>query len=394
MTLSLDKDYTKMQTADDPGDIGTINQTQIGEIEGDMVDIEEAINQNESDIAGKASVAEVTAAKNCDNHVSGSTNKVFTATEQTKLATIEENATGDQTGAEIKALYEAESDTNNYSDSEKAKLGAIDATHYLAPLDTITELEALTGMSDKARVYVEAETTDYFYDKQAVSGAVEAPPADGGYWRTVVSSGETAASVKAKYESNVDTNAYTDSEKTKVGTVATNADVTADAISGATVKTAPDDSDKVPLFDTALKYISFLNLKIAIGKFLMPVGTLREFNVSTNPATLFGFGTWTLYGVGRTTVCIDSADTDFDTVDEEYGAKTHTLTAAQSGLPAHNHNLTDVRFQSSGTNYFAAGSNYAQVVSANTGNNTAANAAQGHNNVQPSKVVYRWVRTA
>lgn len=42
-----------------------------------------------------------------------------------KLAGIEEGATADQTGAEIKALYEAEADTNVYTDAEKSKLASI-----------------------------------------------------------------------------------------------------------------------------------------------------------------------------------------------------------------------------------------------------------------------------
>lgn len=40
---------------------------------------------------------------NADNHTSGTTNKVYTATEQTKLAGIETGATADMTGAEIRA---------------------------------------------------------------------------------------------------------------------------------------------------------------------------------------------------------------------------------------------------------------------------------------------------
>ena len=42
----------------------------------------------------------------------------------TKLDTIETNAKDDQTGAEIKAAYEAEADTNAFTDSEKAEVAA------------------------------------------------------------------------------------------------------------------------------------------------------------------------------------------------------------------------------------------------------------------------------
>lgn len=42
---------------------------------------------------------------------------------------------------------------------------------------------------------------------------------------------------------------------------------------------------------------------------------------------------------GRVVVGRDSGQTEFDTLGETGGAKTHTLTAAESGLPAHTHNL-------------------------------------------------------
>lgn len=50
---------------------------------------------------------------------------VITSAERTKLNGIEANATADQTGAEIKAAYEGEADTNAFTDAEKSKLSAI-----------------------------------------------------------------------------------------------------------------------------------------------------------------------------------------------------------------------------------------------------------------------------
>jgi hypothetical protein len=46
----------------------------------------------------------------------------FTDAEKTKLTGIETGATADQTGAEIKLAYEAEADTNAFTDAEKTKL--------------------------------------------------------------------------------------------------------------------------------------------------------------------------------------------------------------------------------------------------------------------------------
>lgn len=55
----------------------------------------------------------------------GNTN-AYTDIEKSKLAGIESGATSDQTGAEIKTLYEAEADTNAYTDAEKSKLSGIE----------------------------------------------------------------------------------------------------------------------------------------------------------------------------------------------------------------------------------------------------------------------------
>jgi len=55
------------------------------------------------------------------------TYKKMTAPERNKLAGIEADATGDQTGAEIKLAYEGEADTNAFTDAEKNKLAGIEA---------------------------------------------------------------------------------------------------------------------------------------------------------------------------------------------------------------------------------------------------------------------------
>lgn len=56
---------------------------------------------------------------------------------------------------------------------------------------------------------------------------------------------------------------------------------------------------------------------------IYPVGSIYISVVSTNPNTLFGFGTWVAFATGKTLVGIDGGDSDFDTVEETGGAKTH-----------------------------------------------------------------------
>ena len=53
-------------------------------------------------------------------------NKFISAAEKSKLGDIEDNATADQSGAEIKSAYEGEADTNAFTDAEKTKLGDIE----------------------------------------------------------------------------------------------------------------------------------------------------------------------------------------------------------------------------------------------------------------------------
>jgi hypothetical protein len=53
-----------------------------------------------------------------------------------------------------------------------------------------------------------------------------------------------------------------------------------------------------------------------------PVGSIyMNASVSTNPATLFGFGTWESFGAGRVLVGVDSGDSSFDTLGETGGSK-------------------------------------------------------------------------
>lgn len=62
------------------------------------------------------------------SYIQGLGHLFMTSAERTKLTGVETNATADQTGAEIKALYEAESDTNTFTDAEQTKLSNLPAT--------------------------------------------------------------------------------------------------------------------------------------------------------------------------------------------------------------------------------------------------------------------------
>ena len=65
-----------------------------------------------------------------------------------------------------------------------------------------------------------------------------------------------------------------------------------------------------------------------------PVGSIYMSTVSTNPATLFGFGTWVAYGQGRMPISADGTYTAGSTG----GAATTTISTAN--LPSHTHSFS------------------------------------------------------
>jgi len=73
----------------------------------------------------------------------------------------------------------------------------------------------------------------------------------------------------------------------------------------------------------------------AIKAALFPVGAIYTAIVSTNPATLLGFGTWTAFGAGRVMVGFDSSNALFDTAEETGGS-------ANATIPTHSHTTSSV----------------------------------------------------
>lgn len=143
------------------------------------------------------------------------------------------------------------------------------------------------------------------------------------------------------------------------------------------------------------------NRKVTIASLfglLYPVGSIYISTLSTNPGTLLGVGTWSAFGAGRTLVSLDSGQTEFDTVEETGGAKTHTLLEAE--LPAHSHSISVRHVDTTTTTGSAKRLNNVQESTGGaggtlTGTNTdTTGSGTAHNNLQPYIVVYIWKRTA
>jgi hypothetical protein len=159
---------------------------------------------------------------------------------------------------------------------------------------------------------------------------------------------------------------------------------------------------------TAIATTAFVQAAMAA---LFPVGAIYTAVVSTNPATLIGFGTWTAFGAGRVMVGFDSGNALFDTAEETGGSAdaitvshTHTATSTDSG---HTHTTTW-----NNINDFVQGSQspgaeqspddiqgtFNIATNSSTANITTTIASAGSSgtnaNYQPYITVYMWKRTA
>ena len=116
----------------------------------------------------------------------------LTDTLLSKLNGIEDNATADQTGAQIKSAYEAESDTNAFTDTLKTKLDNISGTN--------------TGDQDLSSYQLQPSEGAFANgDKTKLDGIEASATAD-----------QTAAEIRTLVESATDSNVFTDADHTNL----------------------------------------------------------------------------------------------------------------------------------------------------------------------------------
>jgi len=176
---------------------------------------------------------------------------------------------------------------------------------------------------------------------------------------------------------------------------------------------------------------------------LHPVGSIYiNATSATNPATLFGFGTWVAFGAGRVPVGFDSTNAQFDTAEETGGSydavsvththtatsgnqsvdHTHTFSGTTSNAGSHSHTSNATYLVGGGGSGFVVfgggedtyyGQTSATINSVGDHSHTYSGTTSGvsatHNhaitvnsagssgtnaNVQPYITVYMWKRTA
>ena len=127
-----------------------------------------------------------------------------------------------------------------------------------------------------------------------------------------------------------------------------------------------------------------------------PVGSIyMNASNTSNPSTLLGFGTWSPFGAGKVPVGIDASQTEFDTLGEEGGFKTHTLGTTE--IPPHVHSYFMKANITGGTTSGGDGYNLGTANYSTNGGNVGQNSngtgsASPHNNLQPYVVVHMWKR--
>ena len=115
----------------DKGDITVSSSGAVWTIDNDVVTYAKMQNVSQTDVflgrdtAGAGDVEEITAAA------------------ARTILNVENGATADQTGAEIKTAYEAEADTNAFTDAEKTKLAGIEASADVTDTANVTAAGAL-----------------------------------------------------------------------------------------------------------------------------------------------------------------------------------------------------------------------------------------------------------
>ena len=175
---------------------------------------------------------------------------------------------------------------------------------------------------------------------------------------------------------------------------------------------------------------------------LYPVGSIYiNASDSTNPASLFGFGTWAAFGAGRVLVGLNASNALFDTAEETGGSydatlvshthtgatgnenanHSHTFSGTTSGVGDHTHveTATPAGFSGFGSNIIG-GANTGGAIAVNqstqgagahshTYSGTTSGISNNHQhsfttdasgssatnaNIQPYVTVYMWKRTA
>jgi hypothetical protein len=186
------------------------------------------------------------------------------------------------------------------------------------------------------------------------------------------------------------------------GTITGNLTVTGTTTLAVTTASTPTTGDNT----TRVATTAFVQTALQA---LYPIGSIYTATVATNPATLFGFGTWTAYGAGRVLIGNGggySAGATGGSADAVLVSHNHTASSSSSvSDPGHAHSYSQSTFfgapgpiENGGewrvTNASTATSSVGTGITVGTSTSITAAGVSGTNaNLQPYVVVYMWNRT-
>ena len=261
------------------------------------------------------------------------------------------------------------------------RLGLGGVTAPSAVLHTLGAQEGLRIQSDNGFL------SGWNLANNARSGFLQFNAASGG----VILSAEAASYIKLN--TNGSTRIYVDQNGgVGIGTIAPGEVLDVAGYAAADTPPANDSSRRL----ATTEFVS--DLVGQVFDMVFPVGTITHRYDTQNPGSLYPGTTWTSLGSGRVLVGI-SSDSDFDTIGETGGEKTHTLTTAE--MPAHKHvtyyaDTEDV--MGAYPNGVAATNKIGPSAATNTDNVWPYTSTEGgggpHNNLQPYVVVAIWRRTS
>jgi hypothetical protein len=185
-----------------------------------------------------------------------------------------------------------------------------------------------------------------------------------------------------------------DTEFNNIATaISTKADSSSPTLTGIPIApTAAAGTNTTQLATTAFVQAAF--------QVLYPVGSVyTNISDSTNPGTLFGFGTWVAI-TGRVIVGYDSGDATFSTAGATGGSKNAVLVSHTHTDAGHTHTYRDLGYGGGNGNFTGSSGSWSGSPSStsNTSSSTANLSTEGvsatNANLQPYVVAYVWKRTA
>lgn len=156
-----------------------------------------------------------------ENKVDKITGKVlsdenYTTSEKSKLASLnnfDDSGIQSQIGNKVDKVTGYGLSKNDYTDDEKEKLAGLESPKYKGQFVSLQALIDANVGEEGANAYVDegegSDVVNYIWDTTDATWIIQQGS----------STAETPTSIKSKYESNVDTNAFTDSDKDKLSNI-------------------------------------------------------------------------------------------------------------------------------------------------------------------------------